>query len=140
VRTYDHQRVDRFYPNYQTSDDPAELTKVADYLSLAHSVGPCPAIEAPINGFFMFAKTAKWWEGRYDDQHVFCPVNEVDSRGRRNRTPLMTLNEEELQARWRTKGLRVGFTPASFIFHYRAVSRGNRYLVPGWYRTGEHTS
>jgi GT2 family glycosyltransferase len=70
----------------------------------------------------MFARTERWWEGRYSGENVFDPAM------------AMTGNEDELQKRWRKKKFRTGFCPQSFIFHYRAVSRGDRFKHRGWYR------
>jgi hypothetical protein len=46
----------------------------------------------------------------------------------------MTLSEYELQGRWRKDNLHIGFCPGSFVFHYRAVTRGDRYKRGKWYR------
>ena len=75
-----------------------------------------------INGFFMLAKTTRWWEGKFNEQHVFDP------------SKIMTGNEDELQRRWHKQQFRTGFVPSSFVFHYRAVSRGDRYKHKGWLR------
>ena len=129
---YGAQNVKHFYSGYQVSDEPEELAKVAEYLH-AHERGA--ASVSHINGFFMMARTADWWEGRFDDDHVFNPYNEFNSKGQRCPDPLNCLNEDELQGRWRKKGWLAGFTASSFIFHYRAVSRGGlAAAVEGAYR------
>ncbi len=125
------QEVWRYLPGYELNDDPAYLNQVSEQLR-QHYVGN--VVEGSINGFFLMAKTATWWEGCYDSQHVFCPYNEFNSKGVRNPTPLMTLNEDELQARWRKLGWHSAVSVSSFIFHYRAVTRGRRYCRGRWMR------
>jgi len=88
-----------------------------------------------INGFCMVAKTETWWQYAYTKDAVFKPKNEFNSKMQRNPTPGMTLQEYELQARWREAGLRIGYCPGSFVFHYRSVTRGDRYKGANWYRT-----
>jgi glycosyltransferase involved in cell wall biosynthesis len=122
-----NQQVARFCPAYdlaRQSDSAAQLAKVAGYLRSKYPIervdGPMP-----VNGFFMFAQTAKWWEGAFDATHVFDPSKK------------MVGNEDELQKRWQKRGWKTGFVPSSFIFHYRAVSRGDSFRVKGFYRTGD---
>ena len=129
---YGAQNVKHFVPDYQVTDDELALLQTTNYLQAHHPVAACIT---HLNGFFLMAKTATWWEGAFDAKHVFNPHNTFNSKGQRNPTPLMTLNEDELQRRWREKGWQIGFTPASFIFHYRAASRGAKYArVEGAYR------
>lgn len=132
---YGKQRVTEYRPQYEVTDDRLAIAQLADGLREEYiACGAHVTIEDHINGFFMIAKTATWWQGAFDPSHVFNPCNTHTSKGQRNPTPLMTLNEDELQRRWREKGWKIGFTPSSFIFHYRAVSRGSRFQAPGWYR------
>lgn len=128
--TEEAQNVASYIPNYRLSDDPVTLGEQTGWLWVHGG----PPVESTINGFCMMAKTSTWWNNAYDKDHVFCPRNEFDSKGRRNPTPLMTLNEYELQRRWHARNLKSGFCPESFVFHYRSVSRGDRYKKPGWYR------
>lgn len=114
------QQVANYYPGYRVQDNPEYLARVADYLK--QHCPPNVVVNTPVNGFFMMAKTETWWLGKYTDEHVFNPKNK------------MTKNEDELQGRWRKRGFKTGFVPNSFIFHYRAVSRGDRYKHHGWYR------
>ena len=121
VSNRNRQNVTNYFPGYEVTDDPAYLTKVAEYLrgkhSINHVVGNCD-----INGFFMMSKTDRLWQGNFDATHVFDPSKK------------MTGNEDELQRRWRRNKWQVGFVPSSFIFHYRAVSRGSQHKHKGWYR------
>lgn len=114
------QRVDNYFPGYRVTDDPAYLKQVAEYVyqrNPKNKIVPCA-----INGFFTMAKVDQWWRGAYNAEHVFDPAK------------IMTGNEDELQRRWHKNKWRTGFVPSSFIFHYRAVSRGDRYKHRGWYR------
>lgn len=90
--------------------------------------------QATLNGFCMVAKTATWDRGRYSASCVFCPRNDVNSKGKANPTPLMTLNEYELQKRWHHLKLQSAICLGSYVFHYRAVSRGKDYLRGDWAR------
>lgn len=64
-----------------------------------------------INGFCMAAKMKTWWAGAFDEDNVFDPRHKL------------TGNENELQLRFRSRGLHIGYVPRSFVFHYRSVSR-----------------
>lgn len=125
------QEVDRYVSDYQLNDDPVALGKIAATL---HQERLGQVVESKINGFFQLAHMRSWQAGRYDDKHVYRPVNTYTAKGARNPTPLMTLNEDELQARWAELGFRSAISLSSFIFHYRAVSRGDRYKRGKWYR------
>lgn len=125
------QEVDKYLSTFQLTDDRDELDKMATELHQKH-LGK--VIESPINGFFQMATMESWRRGMYDSGHYYCPVNKFTSKGRRNPTPLMTLNEDELQHRWTKKKMKSAIVLGSFIFHYRAVSRGNRYKRGKWYR------
>jgi GT2 family glycosyltransferase len=87
-----------------------------------------------LNGFCMIAKTQTWRDNRFDATTVFRPRNDFNSRGDPNPTPLMTLNEYELQHRWHSRGLQSGICVRSFVVHYRAVSRGAGYKRGDWLR------
>jgi GT2 family glycosyltransferase len=126
------QDVSRYFDGYELKDDQDYIDKVGTRL-LRFTQG-VKVIPHPINGFCMVARTKTWWSGAYDRSHVFRPSNPLNSKGQRNPTPLMTLNEYELQGRWRDLGRRVGVCPGSFVFHYRAVSRGDRHKKGNWYR------
>lgn len=114
------QQVANFYPGYEVTDRADYLRKVAGYLQQHYP----PNIVHPvnINGFFLMARTEDFWSGAYDKDHVFNPAKK------------MTGNEDELQGRWHKKGWKTGYAPGSFIFHYRAVSRGNQFKHQGWLR------
>jgi GT2 family glycosyltransferase len=62
-------------------------------------------------GFFMMAKTRTWWRGAFSSECVFDAGY-----------PLLH-NELELQKRWLKAGMRIGFCPRTYVFHYRSVSR-----------------
>jgi glycosyltransferase involved in cell wall biosynthesis len=86
--------------------------------------------DTTLNGFCMTAFTKTWWENAFDS----------DSKGEKNPTPLMTLNEYELQARWHAKGLQTAVCLGSYVFHYRAVSRGDKHKRGDWVRKTEGQS
>jgi hypothetical protein len=73
--------------------------------------------ECGINGFFMAAKTERWFRDLRQDGLVF------------NSHPryAMTGSEDELEQVWRQNGARIGVVPRSFVFHYRSVTRGEKY-------------
>lgn len=129
--TEQHQCVTNFAPTFELTDDKEKLGEIS---ALCRNEYHHEVREAPLNGFFLFARARMWDAGRYDYEHVFNPRNDFDSKGRPNPTPLMTLNEYELQRRWRAKDWQIGFCPGSFIFHYRAVSRGDKYKRGLWHR------
>lgn len=87
-----------------------------------------------LNGFCMAAKVKTWRDNMWDAQCVFAPRNDFNSKGERNPTPLMTLNEYELQRRWHGKGLTSAIALGSYVFHYRAVSRGDKHKQGDWVR------
>lgn len=121
------QDVRRYIPNYKLSDDLKQIAGTAKFLQQRYGDR---AIEVPaVNGFFMMARTDTWFEHAFDKKTrtVFRPLNKRDSKGRPNPTPTMTLNEDELQARWTRAGLKPVICMGSFIFHYRSVARGVRY-------------
>jgi len=125
------QEVQRYCTNYQLTDHAEVLDQTAAELYRNHRGR---VLEQKINGFFQMAAMATWEAGKYDAIHYYCPSNPFTSRGLRNPTPLMTLNEDELQARWHRSGKRSAIVLSSFIFHYRAVSRGESYKRGNWYR------
>ena len=114
------QRVQLFYPGYKVSDDAVDIATVAQYLREQYPIGQASRIN--INGFFLMARTDVWWSGAYKSNVVFDPKHK------------MQFNEDELQRRWSKMKRKVGFVPSSFIFHYRAVSRGNKHKHGAWHR------
>lgn len=125
------QNVDLYMSDYQLTDNLIEVNKVAEQ---AHRIYFGQTVESRINGFFMMATLDTWKEGKFDEVNFFKPKNLFYSKGRRNPTPTMTLNEDELQARWAKKGMKSGIALSTFIFHYRSVSRGDKYRRGKWYR------
>ncbi len=117
------QRQNAFYydPNYAASDSPEDLAAAATFFRQKYPIDV--VFESAINGFFMMAKTAVWKSGAFDAAHVFNPS-----------FPLVG-NEDELQERWRRMNRRIGHAPSSFVFHYRAISRGDQYRCDGAFRS-----
>ena len=118
------QEIKHYTDKYKLSDSPEVLKSIADDIYDRH-LGK--VFESPVNGFFQMAKMRSWIAGMYDTNNFYRPVNKFTSKGKPNRTPLMTLNEDELQGRWRKKGMLSAVVCSSYIFHYRAVSRGPKH-------------
>lgn len=125
------QEISRHYSGYKLTDEQEELEKVAKHV---YDKNLGKIIESYVNGFFLFAKMSEWQRGMYDKRNYFRPVNLNMSNGKKNPTPLMTLNEDELQSRWAAKNMKSAICLSSFIFHYRAVSRGDKYKLGKWFR------
>lgn len=120
--------------NPGTKDDVQAIAAVQSELSAKYRY---EIRETTLNGFCMVAFTKTWWDNAYDRDHVFRPRNDFDSQGRPNPTPLMTLNEYELQRRWKAGGLKAAACLGSYVYHYRAVSRGVRHRRGDWARMAE---
>jgi len=125
------QEVSKYLSSFELTDDRTKLDCMADEL-LTDKLGH--VAESEINGFFQMATMDSWRRGMYDATHYYRPKNTHTSKGHRNPTPLMTLNEDELQGRWKKKGMKSAVALSSFIFHYRAVTRGAKYKRGKWYR------
>lgn len=123
--TVKHQDVREFLPTYKVSDQAASIADTAIRLKREHFRRLW--LRGPINGFCMLASRETWFSGMYDDEHVFNPRNDKNSKGHSNPTPLMTLNEDELQQRWLKQERNSVICPDSFVFHYRSVSRGMKH-------------
>ncbi len=91
-------------------------------------------VETELNGFCMVASTKTFVDNEYSRSLAFCPSNRFNSKGQLNPTPLMTLNESELQRRWKRRGLKFAACIASYVYHYRAVSRGDAFKRGDWSR------
>lgn len=125
------QDIKHYVKNYTLSDEADYNNELANRLKDNYANRVIPSA---INGFFMMARTTTWFGHMFDAKHVFRPVNKRSASGHRNPTPLMTGNEDELQARWRKKKLRSGVAISSFIFHYRSVARGKQHAMGRWMR------
>lgn len=125
------QYVQRYSTLYVPKRGEADVQLVQDELIKAQCLR---YKETTLNGFCLVAKTATWWENAYDADHVFRPRNDFNSKGEPNPTPLMTLNEYELQRRWHDKGLKSAACLGSYVYHYRAVSRGDKHKRGDWAR------
>lgn len=125
------QNVEKYISDYKTTDDLVEIDRVAAKLKQMH---PNETLERKINGFFLMATLKAWEDGKFDEHYFFRPKNKYYALGRLNPTPTMTGNEDELQERWNKKGMKSGIVLSTFIFHYRSVSRGDKYKLGKWYR------
>lgn len=128
------QTISHYMPAYEVSDSPLSLSQTAFHLVGLPQYNR--VVSATINGFCMMGSVQAWQEHAYNRaaNEFFRPRNEFNSKGERNLTPLMTLNEYELQRRWHKAGLKTGFCPGSFVFHYRAVTRGDKHKRGLWLR------
>lgn len=122
--TVELQNVRRYLMDYKVSDDMEDIDRQGSQLNRTQQGR---RLIHKVNGFCMVARRETWDRGRYDSEHIFKPSNPFNSKGQPNPTPLMTLNEDELQARWTAVGLHSVICPSSFVFHYRSVSRGEKF-------------
>jgi len=125
------QEVGRYYPGYKVTDDAAYLSQVADRL-YRDNLGK--VVESEVNGFFQMCSMTGWRSNKWASTEFYKAVNKFTSKGRKNPTPHMTLNEDEWQGRARAKKMKMAIVLSSFIFHYRAVTRGDKYKRGQWYR------
>lgn len=116
---------------YVLTDEQKYIERLQKALFTAHH---STCLASSINGFCMVAKRLDWLGNAYAKEQCFKPYNAFNSKRQRNPTPTMTLNEYELQKRWRNAGLHTGYCPGSFVFHYRAVSRGDEFKQGKWFR------
>lgn len=125
------QEVAKYFPAYKVTDDLAYLDLVAGDL-YKNQLGK--VVESPVNGFFQMQSMKSWRANKYGPEQYYRAVNNYTSKGRKNLTPHMTLNEDEYQGRLRAKKKKTAIVLSSFIFHYRAVTRGDKYKRGQWYR------
>lgn len=125
------QGIKTYVPNYVLTDTAKYNNQLAAMIWKEYG---SKIVCTKVNGFFMMAEASVWYGNAYDERNVFCPVNTHMPSGRKNITPLMTGNEDELQARWGKSGLKFGAALGSFIFHYRSVARGSKYVKGSWVR------
>lgn len=125
------QEVGRYYPGYKVSDNWSHLTRVADKL-YQDNLGK--VVESAVNGFFQMCSMEGWRSNMYSSREYYRAVNKHNSKGRKNPTPHMTLNEDEWQGRAKAKEMKLAIVLSSFIFHYRAVTRGDKYKRGQWHR------
>ena len=114
--------VEQYYPDYRLTDDPAYLNGLSRVLRTRYRG---KVVAGPVNGFFQMAETTTWWRHAHRSGQPYDPAPEFR----------MTLNEDELQKRWRAAKAKMAISPASFIFHYRAVTRGGKHRKGKWFRT-----
>jgi len=114
------QDVAHYVPNFRLTDNEAVLADTAAYLRARY--GATTFVESNINGFCLMSKTAMWWDGAFDAAHVFDPKHRL------------TFNEDELQRRWFARQWKAGIAMGSYVFHYRAVTRGDKHRHHGSFR------
>lgn len=116
----------RNYRTFDLRDDRGYLSRTA--LALQQRFGKQIWRAKGLNGFCLAAKMETWWDLRLPSGGIF------DAR----RFP-MGRNEDELQGRLRRQGKVMAIAPASFVLHYRGVSRGTVKGTQGrgWFRSKE---
>ena len=117
------QDIVKYVKGYRLTDDREYLDRVAADLRRSQADR---VLQATINGFCMVGRTNRWHLGAFEEQNVFSTAPKYRMSG----------NEDELQRRWAAKGWRAGVVPASFVFHYRAVTRGDAHRRGRWFRPG----
>lgn len=125
------QEIGRYVDKYEVTDDVVYLDRIAAEVYKKH-LGK--VVESEVNGFFQMQSMKSWRENKYAANEYYRAVNNFTSKGRKNPTPHMTLNEDEYQGRLRAKKKKMAIVLSSFIFHYRAVTRGDKYKRGQWYR------
>lgn len=118
-RTNPAQLVLRYLPDYTPSDDWSAICTTAERL---RAVAGGRIRPGPVNGFCLLVPTATAWAHPYGPDVVFDPGYPMGG------------NEDELQRRWRAAGGRFAVAADSFVFHYRSVTRGDRYRHGLWWR------
>jgi GT2 family glycosyltransferase len=119
------QHVRTYLPDYELTDSEQSIANDARRLKRQYEG---MAIPSPVNGFFMMAKRETWHNHGYSRELVFPPLIYALPTGKHNQTPTMTGQEDWLQDVWHKKGLESCIVPSSFIFHYRSVARGPKYV------------
>lgn len=115
------QEIGRYIRDYHLTDDPEYLNKLSKRLRDNFSKR---FIHSPINGFFQFSTVHNWWK------YAFSPQNDLVYDPKHK----MVNNEDKLQGRWRKMGAESAICCGSFVFHYRAVTRGRKYVRGRWFR------
>jgi len=101
------QNVTRYIPGYVASDDPDDIEDTAKALRGAgHTVG----VRSNLNGFCIAGKT--------DSFH---------RAGNFNPSIPLAGNEDDLFKRSAALGMTCAVVPQSFVFHYRSVTRGDKF-------------
>lgn len=118
------QDVQRYLPAYKLSDKSDDIDGVASRLRKMY---PGKLIDNAVNGFCMIAETKTWWAGAFDNADVFNPAHRMEYQ------------EYELQRRWRKLGRKSAVMLDSFVFHYRSVTRGDKYKRGKWARLKTET-
>lgn len=124
-RSNRRQGIWKHIPDYTPSDASDALADVSISLSRKYALSDSLPV-GTVNGFCMMARTKRWWEAAFDAKHVFNP-------GRRF---ALTRSEKEIQSRIREFGWRNLVSLRSFVFHYRSVTRGDRFKHGMWFRRG----
>ena len=122
--------ITTYVPDYVLTDSPEYLVSLAARLQ----ANAGKIVQTRVNGFFQMAKMQDFISGKFDEEHFYRPINDYSSTKIKNKTPLMTLNEDELQRRWAKLKRKFAVSLSSFIFHYRAVSRGKEHKTKLSYR------
>ena len=136
VTAHGRQDIWNYIKDYKLTDDPAYLNKLSDTLFARYCRDVNHTVRYEVNGFFMMGRTETFVKNEHSPGHIFVPNLKTMPSGRKNKTPLMTGQEDELQHRLRKRGLQSDIALGSFVFHYRSVARGGAYAKRGgkWLR------
>ncbi len=124
------QNINAYYNGYRPhaqSDEQKAIDEVGYFMQ--HSTEGQQIKQCDINGFCMAARLKTWLAYAHNaaDGHFFPPVIKTMPSGRKNPTPLMTGQEDWLNHRVRRAGRKCGVVTGSYVFHYRSISRGDKY-------------
>lgn len=131
------QNIENYCANYELTDNRAAINDTAAALRdqpvrlqlprreiISNADGESVTVNYPetLNGFTLCARTDDWWSGAYDSSQVFNPGYPMEG------------SEAELQIRWAHLDRIAAIAPRSFVFHYRAITRGDDHLCAGAFR------
>lgn len=141
LTAHGRQDICQYFKDYQVTDDPGYVNNLAARLYKEFCEEANHTARSAVNGFFMMGRTDTFVKNAHSPNELFIPNLRVMPSGRKNKTPLMTGQEDELHHRLRKRGLHSEIALGSFVFHYRSVARGPGYAKRGgqWSRCDDLT-
>lgn len=110
------QQVASWLPGYSVDDTDSAISATGDQLK--QYAGTVHTTDR-LNGFCFAGQTESFWQHAKTPNDVFDPA-----------FPLAG-NEDEFFGRAKSAGARLSIVPASFVFHYRGVTRNGEKLSTG---------